>query len=478
MFYAKKQDRLPKEHIMKHKVVFCFHTNDHEYNLGIGFLSAFLKKNGIDVSLVIFREIEGKQKDNLEDVVLRILEEEPTVVAFSVMTFNWHHIRHVIRLLRPKFNGFIIVGGYHAILSPSEVISEAGVDAVCIGEGERPLLTLLEQYDAPGKRAFASINGLVFANEKNSAEPFRKKWLAARMEDYPYMDYELFDCEGKSGLQQKQIGMLSYAGVFSLPVITGRGCPYKCTYCSNSVLIETYGGLQNFLRKYSVESAIENIKTLVNRYKPQFIEFMDETFTLSRTWVKEFCSLYKEEIGLPYTIMSRVDTLDEETIDRMAESGLKLAFFGIECGDEEYRMKYLNRKMSNKTIKDGAAILKKHGIMIVTFNMFGMPFETKTTTMKTIELNEEIAPDTAIPFIYQPFPGTELSKIAYENNMALPPPQDRWDYCTTSLDTPELPAAYVTEMVKQFREKFTSQKVVDNFYNKIRNLARPAVSSL
>lgn len=463
---------------MRHKVVFCFHTNDHEYNIGIGFLSAFLKKNNIDVSLVIFREIDGKQKDSLEDVVLRILEEKPTVVAFSVMTFNWHHIRKVIRLLRPKFDGLIVVGGYHAVLSPTEVIAETGIDAICIGEGERPLLQLLEQYDNTAKRNFNAINGIVFADEKNSTKPFRKKWLVDSLEDYPYMDYELFDCEGHFRLPQKHIGTLSYAGIFSLPVITGRGCPYKCTYCSNSVLIENYGGLQNFLRKYSVESAIAHIKTLANRYNPQFIEFMDETFTLSRTWVKDFCSLYKKEIDTPYAIMSRIDTLDEETIDRMAESGLKLAFFGIECGDEEYRIKYLNRKMSNKTIKDGAALLKKRGIMIVTFNMFGMPFETKTTTRKTIELNEEIGPDTAIPFIYQPFPGTELSRIAYENNMALPPPQDRWDYCTTSLDTSDLPAKYVNEMVQQFREKFTSQKVVDIFYGKIRDVAKPAVCSL
>lgn len=463
---------------MKHKVAFCFHTNDHEYNIGIGFLSAFLKKNGIDVSLVIFREIDGKQKDSLEDVVLRILEENPTVVAFSVMTFNWHHIRKVIRLLRPRFDGLIVVGGYHAVLSPSEVISETGVDVVCIGEGERPLLTLLEKYDNMAKRNFAGINGLVFAGEKDLPEPFGKRWLVDCLEDYPYMDYELFDCEGKSRLPKKYIGTLSYAEIFSLSVITGRGCPYKCTYCSNSVLIENYGGLQNFLRKYSVESAIAHIKTLVNRYNPQFIEFLDETFTLNRTWVKEFCSLYRKELDTPYAIMSRIDTLDEETIDIMAESGLKLAFFGIECGDEEYRVKYLNRKMSNKTIKDGAALLKKHGIMIVTFNMFGMPFETKTTTMKTIELNEEIEPDTAIPFIYQPFPGTELSRLAYENNMALPPPQDRWDYCTTSLDTSELPADYVAEMVKQFREKFTSQTIVNTFYQKIRNVAKHAESSL
>jgi radical SAM superfamily enzyme YgiQ (UPF0313 family) len=437
--------------------------------MGIGFISAFLKQNGIDVGIVIYREIAGKQSDTPEDIARLIIEKRPTVAAFSVLTFNWHRMKRVIAHLRPQFDGLIVVGGYHAILAPEEVISFPGVDAVCTGEGEMPLKELAEHSIKGDQKNFPAITGMVFKGESAS---FEKRWLVENLAEYPYMDYDLFDSEGKTRFSEKYMGALSAAGIFSFPVITGRGCPYQCTYCCNSVLINAYGGVKRFLRKYDPASAVAHIKGAIKKYHPQFLEFLDETFTLNRTWVRDFCSLYKTEIGLPFSIMSRIDTVDDQTVAVLAESGLKVVFFGLESGDEAYRMHYLKRIMYDKTIKEGARLLKKYGIMIVTFNMFGMPFETKETIRKTHELNEAIQPDAAMPFIYQPFPGTQLSSLAYEHNMATPPPEDRWDYCTPSLDTPELPAAYVVEAVEEFRRRFTSPQVVQNLYHKLRNIVR------
>ncbi|MDA8239745.1 MAG: radical SAM protein [Nitrospiraceae bacterium] len=453
---------------MTQKIVFCFHTNDHEYNMGIGFLSSFLKKNGVDVGLVIYREIEGKVKDSPEDVVKRILEQCPTIVAFSVMTFNWHLIKKVIDLLRGSYGGLVAVGGYHAILAPKEVLGHPGVDVICIGEGEEPLLKLAQYCATSGQKDFPDIAGLVF-RERPSATGW-KRWLVEKLEDYPYMDFGLFDDEGPNRLSEKFLGTLSPAGIFSLPVITGRGCPFKCTYCSNSALIESYGGIKRFLRRYNVGTAVENMKEAADRYRPQFLEFLDETFTLNKAWIKEFCSRYKHDVGLPFSVMSRIDTMDEGIVSVMVESGLKLVFFGLESGDEEYRIKYLNRKMFNETIVEGAKILKKYGVMIVTFNIFGMPFETKDAVKKTFDLNACIEPDAAIPFIYQVFPATELARIAYKNNMVPPRPEGRWDYCTPSLDTAELPAADVIGIVEDFREKFGNPDVVERVYSRLREI--------
>jgi radical SAM superfamily enzyme YgiQ (UPF0313 family) len=454
---------------MKHKVVFCFHTNDHEYNMGIGFISAFLKQGGTDVDIVVYREIKGRDPDTPEDIAKQIIEKMPTVAAFSVMTFNWHRIRRVISLLRPEFDGLIVVGGYHAILAPEEVLAFPGVDVVCTGEGELPLRELVEHTVMRGGKNPPAIKGMLFRDAP--AGPLREPWLIENLSEYPYMDYDLFDAEGTAGLSEKYMGMLSAAGIFSLPVITGRGCPYHCTYCSNSALIDRYGGVKRFLRKYDPPSAIDHIKGAVRKYKPSFLELLDETFTLSRKWVTEFCSLYRSEIGLPFSIMSRIDTVDDRTVSILAESGFKLVFFGIESGDEAYRTHYLKRMMSDRTIKEGARLLKRYGISIVTFNIFGMPFETKETIRKTYELNEEIEPDAAIPFIYQLFPGTDLARLAYEHHMAPPPPEDRWDYCTPSLDTSELPAAYVVEAVEEFRKRFGNQQRVQDLYKRLQDIA-------
>ena len=457
---------------MKNKIVFCFYTNDHEVNLGIAFISALLKRNDIESELVIYREIKGKQMDTPEIIASRILEKNPQIIAFSAMTFNWGHIRKVISALRDNFNGLILVGGYHAIISPDEIMAEPGVDGVCSGEGEIPLLKIARAYNGKNPVNYDEIEGIIFRNDKCPAESHKTPWVIGNLEDFPYLDYEIFIHENNLDLRHKHLGALSPAGIFSLPVIIGRGCPYKCTYCCNSVVMERFGGVKKFIRRYSVDNAISNIRKLASNYRPQFIEFFDETFTRSRGWTKEFCKRYRDEIGIPYSIMNRIDNLDEETVSIMAESGLKVVFFGLESGYEEFRKKFLNRQMNNDTIVSGAGLLKKHGINILTFNMFGMPYETKESVEKTIELNKIIQPDAAFGFIYQPLPGTKLGNIAYENNMTLPHPEvEMWDFHSPALDTPELPATYVKEKLEEFRSKFSNTRVVNDLYGRLREIA-------
>lgn len=452
---------------MKSKVVFCFYTNDHEINLGVGFISAALKQRGVDTELVIYRDVPGKQIDTPEAVAARILAKNPTVVAFSVMTFHWRRISAVISLLRRTYEGIVVVGGYEAILSPEEVLEHPGVDGVCIGEGELPFLRTLSAYKK--NHPAPIIEGMVFRDQRDRPAVFQSRWLVEKLEDYPFLDYEIFDSEGAGGLSRMHLGVVAPGGIFSLPVITGRGCPYQCTYCCNSALIERYGGLKSYLRKYGIEAAIANIKAASAKYKPEMIEFFDETFIRNKSWVKEFCLLYREQIGTPFMIMARVDTLDEEIVASLAESGLKLVLFGLESGDEEYRMKYLNRKMRDATIKEGTKLLKKYGIMMATFNMFGMPFETRDTLEKTFALNTEIEPDAAFSFIYQPLPGTELARLSAQNNISAVTDRDRWDLRSPALDTPELPALYVADKVKEFEDKFASGKIVRDFYGRLKH---------
>jgi anaerobic magnesium-protoporphyrin IX monomethyl ester cyclase len=447
-------------------VVFCFYTNDHEINLGIGFMSAALKRSGIDTELVIYRDVPGKEIDTPESVVARIVAKNPTVVAFSAMTFHWQRIKEVITLLRKIYEGVILVGGYKAILSPEEVLEHPGVDGICVGEGELPLIRAVTAYDK-GSPA-PEIAGMVFRDQQDRPTAFQSPWLVEKLDDYPFLDYEIFESEGAGGLRRMHLGAMAPGGIFSLPVIVGRGCPYKCTYCCNSALVDRYGGMKAYLRKYSIESAIVNVKGMSEKYRPELIEFFDETFIRNKVWVKEFCAIYRQEIGVPFMIMARIDTLDDELVSSLAESGLKLVLFGLESGDEEYRMRYLNRKMRDTTIKDGSRLLKKYGIMMATFNMFGMPFETRNTVEKTFALNAEIEPDAAFSFIYQPLPGTELARLSRENDFSAKTDADRWDLRSPSLDTAELPASYVAEKVQEFQERFAGSKIVGDFYEKLK----------
>lgn len=231
--------------------------------------------------------------------------------------------------------------------------------------------------------------------------------------------------------------------------------------------MDILGGPKHYLRKYSPGRAVNSIRELVVKYRPEFLEFIDEMFMKDSKWMNTFCAAYKKEIGLPFSINVRIDVCSERTIEMLADCGLRVVFFGLECGDEEYRRSYLNRHMGNDEILKGAAILRKHGILIVTYNMFGMPFENPDMLQKTFELNRELQPDAVGAFIYQPLPGTKLGRLAYDNNLVQPPPPDHWDYLAPSLDSRELPAAYVEEQVTLFREEFDAPERMHSLNRKL-----------
>jgi len=359
------------------------------------------------------------------------------------------------------------VGGCHAMLCPDEVLRFPGVDAVCLGEGEKPLQELVEYYRNRPLHSTPVIEGFCFKQSDRSKVP--APWCNERLEDYPYLSYDMFDAERNQPLIEKVTGSFHPAGVFSLAAITSRGCPYKCTYCNNHSIMNILGGPKRFLRQYPVDKAIAGIKGLVNRYHPEFIEFIDEMFIQKMSWMESFCAAYKNEIGLPYSINMRIDRSSDELIRILAESGLKLVFFGLESGDETYRSTNLDRHMSDDDILRGADILRKYGVIIISYNMFGMPLETREMLQKTISLNRKLQPDAVCAFVYQPLPNTKLGQLAFEHNLVKPPPEDYWDFLVPSLDSPELPAVYIQEQVELFRQEFNSPERVNQCFTKLRS---------
>ncbi|MCP4687879.1 MAG: B12-binding domain-containing radical SAM protein [Desulfobacterales bacterium] len=451
------------------KIVFCFHTTYNEFHIGIGFLSGAVKILDAETSLVIFREIPDVARDAVEDIAARILENSPDIIAFSIMTFNWRRIKEVIKRVRPAFQGRIIVGGCHAILNPDQVLDFPGVDAVCLGEGEKPLQDLVRFYRRRPLRDTPVIEGMRFksGNNGNRGGP----WRIERLEDFPYIDWDLFSNEGAQSLAEKRIGSFHPTGLYALAAATSRGCPYKCSYCNNHSLMKIYGGPKHYLRKYPVEELISRLKEMVQEQQPEFIEFFDEMFIKDHSWMKTFCERYHKEVGVPFSINTRIDRCKDDMIRMLAESGLKMALFGLECGDEKYRSEYLNRHMSNKAILRGAEILRKYGVLILTFNIFGLPLETRETMGKTVSLNREINPDAVSAFIYQPLPGTPLGSLAFEKNLVMSPPEEQWDYLNPALDSPELPAAVIEEQVARFRAEFNSPERLEACFATLRRNA-------
>ncbi len=357
------------------------------YQHGLAFLSAVLKKNGIQsISLIHFtREPNPKKWEAY------IREQNPDIIGTYSTTEQFHFIKKLVNNV-PK-GIFTICGGPHPTSYPMCIEDIPRLDAICIGEGEYPLLELVNALKAGRdcskiKNLWVRIGGNII---KNETRPF-----IADLDKLPFEDRELFN-------HQKSIDRYGFAQV---RVLTTRGCPYQCTYCANRSISESQPG--GYVRFRSAEHIMEELKYLNERYRFKEIFFDDDIFMMNKTIRKKFCEKYPLEIGKPFIFCSRVGICNEEMLKELKEAGGRRVDLGLESGNEELRRKILKRNMTNHQILKTTAMAKKIGFQVKTLNMVGLPDETIGKHLDTISLNVEIKPDVVSIFVFYPYPGTEL----------------------------------------------------------------------
>jgi anaerobic magnesium-protoporphyrin IX monomethyl ester cyclase len=357
------------------------------YQHGLASLSAVLKKNGIQsVSLIHFT-----REPNLERWEAYIRKQNPDIIGIYSTTEQFYFIKKLVSSIPQGV--FTICGGPHPTSYPMCIKDVPRLDAICIGEGEYPLLELANAFEAG--RDFSKIKNLwVRIGEniiKNETRPF-----IANLNELPFEDRELFD-------YQKSIDLYGFAQV---RVLTTRGCPYRCTYCANRIISKSQPG--DYVRFRSAEHIMKELKYLNERYRFKEIFFDDDIFMMNKTIRMKFCQRYTREIGKPFVFCSRVGICKEEMLKELKKAGGRRVDLGLESGNEELRQKILKRNMSNHQIIKTARMAKKIGFQVKTFNMVGLPDETLEKHLDTINLNIEIKPDVVSIFVFYPYPGTEL----------------------------------------------------------------------
>jgi radical SAM superfamily enzyme YgiQ (UPF0313 family) len=231
----------------------------------------------------------------------------------------------------------------------------------------------------------------------------------------PLPDYDVFSTNGS--LQEVSTSIFGPGDKRVLPVMTGRGCPYRCSYCCNTPILDGWKQKKTFLRKYDPEAMVDEMIRLRDEYDIEYFEFWDELFLSNLKFVNAFFKIYKERINLPFSINSRVEVMSEKFCNSAAEAGCHTIWFGIESGDEKYRSEMLGRKMKNQQVIEAAENCKKAGIYRLTFNIVGMPMETSENKRKTLALNKTISPEFFFFFPYVPLRGTPLYNIAQEKKL-------------------------------------------------------------
>jgi radical SAM superfamily enzyme YgiQ (UPF0313 family) len=363
------------------------------YQFGIGMLSALLKQRGHQTRLHYLFGVYDTSA-----LKRTIAGWRPDLIAFSAVSPQYQYVRQLFRDLQP-FPAFTILGGQHATLAPECLVEIEGLDAVCIGEGEYPLLELADslsarqgdkQLDYSIKNIWFKAGGKIIRNE---TRPFIET-----LDDLPFPDRELFD-------YQKIIDSDFSTALFMF----SRGCPYDCTFCSNHALRLKQPG--RYVRFRSVQNALEEIRQVTGRYRMKSLYFNDDCFTAQKSFLDEFCTRYPREFKLPFDINARPETLTDDICLRLKAAGCRRISIGIENGSEQFRREVLGRKQSNARIAAAFISCRRAGLKTKAFNIVGFPGETPEIFRETVALNRLIRPDSVIIGVFEPYPGTKLAEV-------------------------------------------------------------------
>ncbi len=355
--------------------------------LGYYYISAALKAAGHDVRFFL---TDHKLLDELQLFA-------PRLVGMTAVTGNHIWAANLAGQVRSRLPGCrTILGGPHATYHP-KIVENDGLDFVCRGEGEGPIVELcnrLERHDDCGSiPGIATVvdgcfkdNGFAPYNEDLDSIPFPDRSLIDR---FPMMKRNLFPY-----------------------MLSSRGCPFRCTFCYAPTLKELTRDKGKFVRFRSVDNVIAEGQQLARQLKVSGVEFADDIFGMHRGWLREFAARWPVEVGLPFLCQLRADLLDQEMVDLLSVAGCRGVAFGVESGSDRVRNDILQKDVSRDQIVMAASALRSAGIKVTTFNVLGSPTETFADALETLRLNQEIRPDYAWASLMQPYPETRLYEIA------------------------------------------------------------------
>ncbi|MBT3304965.1 MAG: B12-binding domain-containing radical SAM protein [Alphaproteobacteria bacterium] len=394
---------------------------------GIGILSASLKDTGCDVKLfdtTFYRTaeisgdeartsalqvkptnfsdlgIEPNEGDVVDEFVEMVASYKPHLIGLSSIEVT--HPLGVQLLNAVRDSGIpTIVGGPYATFAPEIVIRAPGVDMVCVGEGERPLVELCKRLR--GGEDITSIGNLwVKQDGKIIKNPVR---APIPLSELPRQDWSVYD---RRRFMKPMGGKISVTGTFEM----NRGCPYTCTFCINSGLEEIYGDLGGYYREQDVDRLIDEMVEKKEAYNLVYVYLVAESFlTTTRERIRRFGKLYQEKVGLPFWVEARPESITEEKVELLMETGCEGISIGVESGNVGLRKNVLGRNVNDRTILKAFELLRKSGIRISANNIIGFPTETREMIFDTIHLDRELDPDGVMVSFFSPYKGATLRRM-------------------------------------------------------------------
>jgi len=341
--------------------------------LGLGYVGAALQQAGHEVK-IIDADTEDKEAQVIIDEV-KIFQ--PQLIGLSTTTITFHKTKDLAIELKKIFSDTpVVIGGNHLAIFPELTLDYDCFDYGVINEGE---LTIVELVNAiEGKMDIKDVNGIVY--KKNSQiKKTEPRAFIPDLDKSPQLAWNLLSVG-------KYQDVLAKRKIFAT-MITSRGCPYNCIYCERDCRLgRTY-------RMRSVQSIMDEIELLYNKYSVREIVFYDDTFTVKKDRVINLCQkIIDKKWDLIWECRTRVDLVDEDLLKIMKKAGCYRIRFGVEAGNPEI-LKVLKKNITLEQVRNAFSFCHKLQIEAFAYFMIGSPHETKKTVWDTINLAKEIEAD-------------------------------------------------------------------------------------
>ncbi len=388
------------------RVLFVNHNVTLWINVGLTYvMSSVARKHEVFVA-----DIMNHRRKFREYLSEKIVSSRADVVAFSVNSYTVKDARILSGWLKRKFHNIkIVFGGVHPTIMPEETISFPEVDAICIGEGEIPFLEYLDYLE--GGNVPCSVSGMWFKDDNDRVVRNPLRPFSDDIDSFPWPDWELWDID--SYMNEGEI----FPG--TLRVLTSRGCPYNCSFCTNPLWRKYIPG--SYYRLRDPINIVNEIEYNFNKYKDRGFEYLmisDSIFALNREHTYKFCRIYKERglaDKLPWAAQIRCGTIDNALAGVMKEAGCYRIALGIESGNDYMRNNVYKKGLTKEQIRDTVEVLRKAGILVRAWIMVGGPGEDRYMFDETLRfvksLNMSIS--DLIIIRYVPLPRTELAESIY-----------------------------------------------------------------
>ena len=353
--------------------------------LGLLYLSSYLRRAGFQV------EVFDTTFEDRQNLFARFRQERGTVGIYT----NLMTRRPVLDIIaEARANGWtVIAGGPESANYPAEYIRH-GAQVVVIGEGEETLAELLPVLKTRGPHRLHGIRGLVFQDEAGAVVTNAERPQIQNLDSLPWPDRARID-------QQRYVEVWrKHHGMGSVNLITARGCPYKCTWCSHAVFGFTH-------RRRSYLDCANELEYIRDTYHPDQVWYADDVFTIHHGWLFQYASeLKRRNLRIPFETISRADRLmKEEVLETLAAMGCYRIWIGSESGSQRI-LDAMQRGVRVEQVQWATHAAKRHGIRVGMFLMWGYDGETIDDIAATVEHVKKCNPDLFLTTVSYPIKNT------------------------------------------------------------------------